>query len=452
MVFSNLIFLFLFLPIFILVYFIFKKRKIRNLVLLIFSLLFYAYGEPIYVFLMIGSIIVNYLMGLKLKKNKKLFICSIIFNLLILFVFKYLDFLISTINLVFKTSIPLFNISLPIGISFYTFQTISYLVSVYKGNVKSQKNIIDLGCYIAAFPQLIAGPIVRYETVNEELINRKENFKDFASGIRRFIVGLSKKVLIADYLGLVASRIFQYSGVGFIAAWIGMICYTLQIYYDFSGYSDMAIGLGRMLGFHYLENFDYPYISKSITEFFRRWHMSLSSFFKDYVYIPLGGNRVSKVKLIRNIIVVWFLTGLWHGANFNFILWGVYYGVFLVIEKFFLKKHLDKHNTISHFYLLLVTIIGWVIFRSESFTEIKDILASMFMFNGLGNIKLIEYIGIIDIKNILALVFGIVFAIPVIKNLDNKKVYFDILLIIIFIISILSIVNSSYSPFIYFRF
>lgn len=347
------------------------------------------------------------------------------------------------------------NILLPIGISFYTFQIISYIISVYRKEVKAQKNIIDLGCYITAFPQLIAGPIVRYETVQEELENRKENISDFSYGIRRFIIGLAKKVLIADYLGYVASSIFSSTNVGLIPSWLGIIAYTLEIYYDFSGYSDMAIGLGRMMGFHFLENFNYPYIAKSVTEFWRRWHISLSSFFRDYVYIPLGGNRVTTKKFIRNILVVWALTGLWHGASWNFILWGIYYGILLLIEKFFLKKYLDKlPGLITHLYTLLIIVIGWVIFNNENISSIIDILKSMFMFNGLGDIEYLRFIQVLDIKYILALIFGIIFAYPIKDKINIEKYGYlkDIALILLFILSIISILNSTYSPFIYFRF
>lgn len=466
MLFSSINFLFLFFPLFLICYFFFQKRKIRNVILLLFSLAFYAYGEPIYVLLMIFSIVTNYFLALFIgnKKEKRpktqIFIFTIALNLFVLFIFKYVPFFIEVINNALNLKISIPSISLPIGISFYTFQTISYIVSVYKGEVKAQTSIINLGCYITAFPQLIAGPIVRYETVNEEIEKRKENIKDFSSGIRRFIIGLSKKVLIADYLGYVASSIFKISDVGFLPAWIGMISYTLQIYYDFSGYSDMAIGLGRMLGFHFLENFNYPYISKTVTEFWRRWHMSLSSFFRDYVYIPLGGNRVSKIKFIRNILVVWALTGLWHGASWNFVIWGLFYGIILLIEKMILKKYLDKAPSfIGHIYTMLIVIIAWVIFNNESLSSIVNILKSMFIFDGNFSLEYLEYLGIIDIKYILALIVGLIFIFPIKSKFielskENAKfsLFLDLILIIIFILSVISILNSTYSPFIYFRF
>jgi len=461
MLFSDLTFLFVFLPIFLICYFIFKNRKVRNIVLLIFSLFFYAYGEPLYVFLMIFSILINYFLAIKIdesrKENrKKVFIFTIAINLLLLIIFKYTSFILDSANSLLNIDIPVPKILLPIGISFYTFQTISYIIGVYRMEVKAQKSIIDLGCYITAFPQLIAGPIVRYETVSEELENREENIPEFSYGVRRFIIGLAKKVLIADYLGYVASTIFKVSSVGFIPAWFGMISYTLQIYYDFSGYSDMAIGLGRMMGFHFLENFNYPYIAKSVTDFWRRWHISLSSFFKDYVYIPLGGNRVKKSKLIRNILVVWALTGLWHGASWNFCLWGLFYGIILLLEKLILKKYLDRlPSFIGHIYTLLVVIIAWVIFNNESIDSIVDILKSMFMVHGLGDIDYLNYIQVLDIKYVLALIFGIIFAVPLkdkIKKIIKNDYILDTILILIFLLSIVSILNSTYSPFIYFRF
>ena len=461
MLFSDLVFLFIFLPVFFICYFLFKKRKIRNIILLIFSLFFYAYGEPLYVFLMIFSILTNYFLAIKIDESKqnnrkKIFVFTIAINLLLLIIFKYTSFIVDTTNNLLNINLQLPEIILPIGISFYTFQIISYIISVYKKEVKAQNNIIDLGCYITAFPQLIAGPIVRYETVNEELENRKENINDFSYGIRRFIIGLAKKVLIADYLGYVSSTIFKVSSVGFISSWLGMISYTLQIYYDFSGYSDMAIGLGRMMGFHFLENFNYPYIAKSVTDFWRRWHISLSSFFKDYVYIPLGGNRVNKIKLIRNILIVWALTGLWHGASWNFCLWGLFYGVILLIEKLLLKKYLDKlPSFIGHIYTLVIVIIAWVIFNNESIASIVDVLKSMFMMNGIGDINYLNYIQVFDIKYILALIFGIIFAMPIkdkLKKLLKNDYIIDTLLILIFLVSIISILNSTYSPFIYFRF
>ena len=347
MVFSSLSFIFFFLPIFLLIYFI-SKKELQNIVILLGSLFFYAWGEPKYVIVMIFSIIFNYLCGLlinRYRKHDKLFlILAIIGNLLLLFVFKYLDFTIININRLFSSNINSLNLLLPIGISFYTFQAMSYVIDVYKKKVKVQKNIITMGTYVALFPQLIAGPIVRYKDIEKQLSNRTINLNKVSDGIRRFIIGLGKKVIIANNVAVIVDTIFDgnIQNTGALVLIIGTIAYALQIYFDFSGYSDMAIGLGKILGFDFLENFNYPYISKSITEFWRRWHISLSSWFRDYVYIPLGGNRVSKIKWIRNIFIVWFLTGLWHGASWNFILWGLYFAVILLLEKLVLSKYLDK--------------------------------------------------------------------------------------------------------------
>ena len=325
MTFSSLMFIFVFLPLFIISYFIFKNNNYRNFIILIFSLIFYAYGEPIYILLMLFSIFINYIIGLcidKFDKRQLFLIIGISINLLMLGIFKYTDFIIEIINTLLKTNIGYVNIPLPIGISFYTFQSLSYIIDVYLKKVKVQKNIMNLGCYISFFPQLIAGPIVRYDQIEKELKERKNSIKGFAYGIRRFIKGLAKKVILADNISYICTSIFalEPSNYGFIGALIGIISYSLQIYFDFSGYSDMAIGLGKMFGFNFLENFDYPYISKSITEFWRRWHISLSSFFKDYVYIPLGGNRVEKYRFILNVLIVWTLTGIWHGAQINFMI------------------------------------------------------------------------------------------------------------------------------------
>ena len=461
MEFSSLIFLCIFLPLFFICYFVVKKRNIRNLVILLFSIAFYAWGGETFLFLVILSVIVNYYLAILIsrEKHKKVYlILSIIFDLGILGVFKYTDFFISSTNSLFHTSIPLQHIVLPIGISFYTFQILSYVIDVYTGNVKVQKNILTLGCYILAFPQLIAGPIVRYKTVEKELETRKENKEDIAYGIRRFIKGLGKKVLIANNVGLIATTIFSYESAtyGLVGAWLGMIAYTLQIYYDFSGYSDMAIGIGRILGFKYLENFNFPYIANSVTDFWRRWHISLSSFFRDYVYIPLGGNRVKKGRFIFNILVVWGLTGLWHGASWNFVLWGLYYGVILLIEKLFLTKYLEKMPVfLRHIYTLLIVIVGWVFFRSESISEIGNILKSMIGLNGLGNLSLYAYAGLLTVNVLLAIILGIIFAMPLEKfnNFLNKKPFLkDTLLLVILILAIMEIAIGTYNPFIYFRF
>ena len=459
MVFSSLIFLFGFLPLFLLCYFIPKKRKTRNLVLLLFSLFFYGYGEPIYVLLMILSIVINYFIAIlmdKSSKRKMYLVIDIIFNIGLLFLFKYFNFFLANINNIFHLNLKFLSLSLPIGISFYTFQILTYVIDVYKKEVDVQKSIINLGCYISAFPQLIAGPIVRYSTVNEELNDRKECIKDFSSGIRRFIVGLSKKAIIANEMAYVADTLFGYNltEIGFLGMLIGGICYTLQIYFDFSGYSDMAIGLGRMLGFHFLENFNYPFISKSITDYWRRWHISLSSFFRDYVYIPLGGNKVSKLRNIFNIFIVWFLTGLWHGASWNFVLWGLYFFVILIIEKFALKDILKKlPNFWQHVYTMSLVVISFIIFYFTDMNLLKTAFISLFGFNGLGNINIFFHLQIFKVRTIIIFVIGVIASTPLLKNIFSKNENVrDIGLIILFIISIICILASSYNPFIYFRF
>lgn len=450
MVFSSIIFVFMFLPLFLICYFIPKKVKIKNIVLLIFSLFFYAWGEPYYFFLMLFMIIFNYFLVVKMdeRKSRKILVLLIIVNLLSLFSFKYLNFFINNINNIFNLNISNVNLTLPIGISFYTFQILSYVVDVYKGKVKVQKSFIDLACYVSAFPQLIAGPIVRYSDIEKELVHRETKFDDFYIGIKRFIVGLSKKVLIANNVSFICDSIFSYGikEAGFIGILIAVIAYALQIYFDFSGYSDMAIGLGRICGFHYNENFNYPYMAKSITDFWRKWHISLSSFFRDYVYIPLGGNRVSKHKFIRNVLIVWMLTGLWHGDSWNFILWGLYYGIILLIEKFFVKKEHKWYRVLT----LIIVLIGWLIFRQTNFNDLLMSFKALFGGYGFGNLNMLFNLGIFSLRYILAIIFGIIFSFNVIK-IKNEKVE-DILLLVLFILSIIFLVVSSYNPFIYFRF
>lgn len=459
MVFSSLIFLFCFLPIFLFCYFIPKNRKVRNVVLLLFSLAFYGYGEPIYLIFMILSIIVNFVLAKFMDKsnNRKVWlVLAIAFDLGLLFFFKYTNFFIDNINNFFNFNIKFLSISLPIGISFYTFQALTYIVDVYRKKTPVQDSIINLGCYISAFPQLIAGPIVRYSTVNEELNERKENVEDFAVGIRRFIIGLAKKAIIANEMAYVADTIFASSlaEAGFIGIFIGTICYALQLYYDFSGYSDMAIGLGRMLGFHYLENFNYPYIAKSITDYWRRWHISLSSFFRDYVYIPLGGNRCSIPRNIFNIMIVWLLTGFWHGADWNFIIWGLYFGIILVIEKFVLKKWIDKMPSFfQHLYTLLLVLFSWIIFYFSDLSLMMEAFKSLFGFNGLGSFSLLNHLQIFKFRTIIVFIIAVFASTELLSKIFKKDtVLKDILLMILFIISIITILASSYNPFVYFRF
>ena len=454
MVFSSLIFLFCFLPIFLMCYFLPKKRKTRNIILLIFSLLFYGYGEPIYIILMILSIIINYFIAIQMDKSakpKNYLLLALIFNIGLLFVFKYYDFFMGNINNIFHLNGKFLQLSLPIGISFYTFQILTYVIDVYKKEVPVQKSLINLGCYISAFPQLIAGPIVRYSTVNQELNDRVENKKDFHDGIRLFIIGLAKKTLIANEMAYVADTLFatNLTELGFIGTLIAAICYTLQIYFDFSGYSDMAIGLGRMLGFHYLENFNYPYIAKSITDFWHRWHISLSTFFRDYVYIPLGGNRVSKKRHIFNLFIVWSLTGLWHGASWNFVLWGLYYFVLLVIEKYLFKDKLTKiPSAWQHIYTMTLVTIGFTCFYFTDFSSLVLAFKSLFGFNGLGNINLLLHLQIFKMRTIFIFIIAVLACTPIFQKILKK----DYLIIILFVLSIISIIASSYNPFIYFRF
>ena len=375
MVFSSLLFLFYFLPAVLAVYFIVPRRA-KNVVLLLFSLFFYAWGEPVYIFLMLFSICMDYLLGLWMERAKqapgrakKVLALAVVLNVALLGFFKYADFFVENLNALTGLAIPALQIPLPIGISFYTFQAMSYLIDLYRGDVPVQRNIISFGTYVSLFPQLIAGPIVRMRTVVGELADRRENFDDFSSGVKRFVTGLGKKVLIANTVGAVWSQIsaMDIRELPVLTAWIGLFAFTFQIYFDFSGYSDMAIGLGRMFGFHFLENFDYPYISKSITEFWRRWHISLSSWFKEYVYIPLGGNRKGIPKQIRNILIVWLLTGFWHGASWNFVAWGLYFGVLLIVEKLFLLRFLKKLPAFfQHVYTMLLVMLGWAIFSFDS--------------------------------------------------------------------------------------
>ena len=426
MVFTSINFLYYFLPTVLILYFIVPK-KYKNLLLLISSLLFYFYGEPKYIILMIIEIVLAYFEARLIEKykSKEIFIFSIFIHVLLLCIFKYTNFLITNINGIFNTNISLLNIVLPIGISFYTFQIISYLVDVYKEKVKAQKNFISLATYVSLFPQLIAGPIVRYETINDELDNRKQTFNDFSSGISRFIIGLSKKVLIANILGELCNIFILSNEKTVLFYWIYGISYSLQIYFDFSAYSDMAIGLGRMFGFHFMENFDYPYISKSITEFWRRWHISLSSWFKDYVYIPLGGSREGTFKLIRNILIVWLLTGLWHGSEWTFVIWGMFIGILLVIEKLLLNKYIEKlPSIVRRIYTLFIIMISFIIFSGSNINESFNNIVGLFNFSN----PFINKFTIHYLKDYgLVLIIAIFLSTPILKNTiiklkENKKI------------------------------
>ena len=466
MVFSSTIFLCVYLPLVLLGYYICPKKG-RNLFLLIVSLVFYAWGEPKYVFLMIFSILINYIFGRlmdKHRENKKrlklMLVLSVVIDLVLLSVFKYTDFVITNINAIFGSSFDLLNIALPIGISFYTFQAMSYTIDVYRDDVRVQKNLIDFGMYITMFPQLIAGPIVRYADVQDQLADRSVTTADFSEGIMRFVVGLGKKVLLANQMGAVWSDIYALGGdVSALMAWTGAIAYTFQIYFDFSGYSDMAIGLGRMFGFKFPENFRYPYQSVSITDFWRRWHITLSTWFKEYLYIPLGGNRCGLARQALNLLIVWSLTGFWHGAGWNFVMWGLYYFVILFIEKLFLLKALDKlPKFFRHVYALLLIVIGWVIFASDDVSVLLPYLGSMFGANGA--------VGGMDVYTLLTkaalLVICCIASTELPKKLFlsatgamNEKAAFTIksvLTIELLALSMILLIGDSYNPFLYFRF
>lgn len=466
MVFSSTIFLCVYLPLVLLGYYICPKKG-RNLFLLIVSLVFYAWGEPKYVFLMIFSILVNYIFGRLMDKNrgrqkrmKLLLVLSVVIDLGLLSVFKYTDFIITNVNAIFGSSFDLLNIALPIGISFYTFQAMSYTIDVYRNDVRVQKNLIDFGMYITMFPQLIAGPIVRYADVQDQLAERSVTTADFSEGIMRFVVGLGKKVLLANQMGAVWSEIYALGGdVSALMAWTGAIAYTFQIYFDFSGYSDMAIGLGRMFGFKFPENFRYPYQSVSITDFWRRWHITLSTWFKEYLYIPLGGNRCGLARQALNLLIVWSLTGFWHGAGWNFVMWGLYYFVILFIEKLFLLKALDKlPKLFRHVYALLLIVIGWVIFASDDVGVLLPYLGSMFGANGA--------IGGMDVYTLFTkavlLIICCVASTELPKKLFlsaagamNEKAAFtlkSVLMIALLALSMILLIGDSYNPFLYFRF
>ncbi len=471
MIFSSLIFLFIFLPIVLTIYYL-SPKNIKNSVLLMASLLFYAWGEGIYLLIMIISILFNYLFGIMIYKYNKIkkttLIISIIFNIGMLAVFKYSGFFVYNLNNLLNINIPIPNIRLPLGISFFTFQAISYVIDVYRNDTKVQKKIFDLSLYISLFPQLVAGPIVRYQTVADQITKREHSIEKFGEGVNRFIIGMFKKVIIANTLGLVADYVFLENPkeIAVMTAWLGIICYSLQIFFDFSGYSDMAIGIGKMFGFDFLENFNYPYIANSASEFWRRWHISLGSWFRDYVYIPLGGSRKGKVRTYINLAIVWFLTGFWHGASWNFIAWGMYFGILIAIEKAFLEEKVLKKvfTPVSHIYLILVVIGGWVLFRSENIWYAYDFVKTMF---GINNTPLYDASTFTYINdNWYIIVTAMILSTPLLKNvkdkilskndkiLNNNFVYCtkSIVLSLIVILVVMNLVNSTYNPFLYFRF
>ncbi len=463
MVFSSIPFLYFFLPLTLIVYAA-APKKVKNAVLLIFSLLFYWWGEPKYVLLMVFTITFCYFAGILIEnrrnspKGKLLLIFSVAVPLGLLALFKYADFLLGTVNSVTGADIPLLKLALPIGISFYTFQAISYLVDVYRGDVPAQRNYISLATYITLFPQLIAGPIVRYTTVAEDLKKRSHSLEKISDGIFRFAVGLGKKVLIANLLGSFCTAYRESSEPSVVFAWVYAVSFALQIYFDFSAYSDMAIGMGKIFGFRFLENFNYPFISKSVTEFWRRWHISLGSWFRDYVYIPLGGNRVKPLRHIFNILVVWCLTGLWHGAAWTFMAWGLYFGVILILEKLFLKKHLEKLPAVfQHIYVLVLVLISFVLFNADSFTMALTDLKLMF---GLGGLPFISEDTLYNLSSYgVLLALAVPGATPLVKKLAEKLkgrgfsyVLEAIFTAVILILSTAYLVDGSFNPFLYFRF
>ena len=467
MVFSSSVFIFMFLPLSLVSYYI-SGKKIKNYILLLASLFFYAWGGMNYLKVLIISILINYIFGLLLdktidKKHLRMFflILGIILNLALLFYYKYYDFFLENINTIFNMNLELKKIVLPIGISFFTFQGMSYIIDIYRNDGKVNKNIFSVALYISLFPQLVAGPIIKYKAVDEQIRNRKESIDYFSYGINRFVIGLGKKIIISDMLGAISDNIFllaNSSGIDMITAWIGAICYTLQIYFDFSGYSDMAIGLGHLFGFKFPENFNYPYISRSITEFWRRWHISLSTWFKEYLYIPLGGNRRGNVYF--NLVVVFLVTGLWHGASWNFVIWGLWHGLFMIIERLIRDKAWYKKIPLitKIFITLFIVIIGWVLFKATTLKEGLRYLSIMFGLVNFSNITF-EFTYFISRKFILLIIIGIIASTPIPKNIFNRykgvkafELIKTILIILLFIVSIIFMVNSTYSPFIYFQF
>lgn len=478
MVFSSLFFVFLFLPLNLIIYYFAKTVKARNIVMLIFSLIFYAWGEPVYVLLLLFMTFADWLLSIYIEKQKPhsalaklgVFLMAVI-NLGLLAVFKYGSFVLENIGYIVGKDFGTFSIILPIGISFYTFQLMSYVVDVYRRDVPAQRNFATLLLYVSLFHQCIAGPIVRYKDVCAELTERKATSQDIADGIWRFCFGLAKKAVLANTCGAIADTLLATSdnvaleNLSVVALWVGVLAYALQIYLDFSAYSDMAIGMGRMIGIHYLENFDYPYISRSVTEFWRRWHISLGSFFRDYVYIPLGGNRKGKLRTYINLFMVWFLTGLWHGASWNFVLWGLYFFVFITLEKMFLSKALSKDRIVSHIYLILVVYFGWILFKFEDTASIFAVLKGMFGLNG-NSVTDFETNTLV-MSNIFIILFCMLISTPIVKKIGTlvRYTYMDkkavsviysvgriLIPLLLLAVSVISLVGDSYNPFLYFQF
>jgi alginate O-acetyltransferase complex protein AlgI len=463
MVFSSLLFLFLYLPVVLAVYYIVPRRW-RNVWLFAVNLVFYGWGEPVYILLMLFSISFNYAAGLMLErfssqraKAKRVLIADVVLNLALLCFFKYYDLFAETLNLIPGVRIPTLGLTLPIGISFYTFQTMSYPIDVYRSDTKVQKNYVSFGTFVALFPQLIAGPIVRYRDIADQLSFRATDREQFASGVRRFVVGLGKKVLIANNIGMLWDiyKSAAPADLTVLGAWMGILAFTLQIYFDFSGYSDMAIGLGRMLGFEFLENFNYPYISRSVTEFWRRWHISLGSWFRDYVYIPLGGNRCGRARQFLNLLIVWALTGFWHGANWTFLCWGLYYAVFLMLEKGFLLKKLEKVPVLATVYTLLVAVLGWVLFDLPTISGAVRYYGAMFG-AGAGLASAADFFYLRSYAAVF--LAAILAALPLGKNLYGrlparvKAVATPVMILAVLLVSTAYLVDATYNPFLYFRF
>lgn len=458
MVFSSILFIFRFLPIALILYFV-TPKKYRNLTLLLLSLIFYSWGEAKYFVIMLASIFVDFFVSKSIERHREnrkitipLLLISIFFNLGMLFFFKYFNFFIDNVNLLLGLNITHVAITLPLGISFYTFQTMSYTIDVFTGKVRAENNIIDFGAFVCLFPQLIAGPIVKYTDINKELKERKVDITSIEQGVETFILGLGKKVLIANNIGALWTEI---EGINFLTlstplAWMGIVAFALQIYFDFSGYSSMAIGLGKILGFNFPENFNYPYIARSMTEFWRRWHITLGSWFREYVYIPLGGNKVKRYRLYINLFIVWFLTGFWHGASYNFILWGIFFFVLIAIEKAGLIKLLNKHKFFAHLYVIFFLLVGWALFAIPDMKELGNYLSTMFIYRG-GN-QWVYYL-----RNYLGtFIIALLFSTPLIevaykKYIKNKYVN-TVVILAIFFLSIAYLVDATYNPFLYFRF
>ena len=492
MVFASTQFLFWFMPLFFLCYYgigHFGGLKVKNYILFFFSMIFYSWGEPLYVLLMIYSTVLDYTCGRMIEHGRntgkkwlmRLFLgVSLVGNLLPLSLFKYADMFLLSANHLFDLSIPALGLTMPIGISFYTFQTMSYSIDIYRGKFKPQKNIIYFGAYVVMFPQLIAGPVLRYSYVVETMNDRKETLSDFTAGMKRFILGLAKKIIIANTMASVCDKLFILGGnrLGALGSWIAIIAYTFQIYYDFSGYSDMAVGMGRMMGFEFPENFIYPYISRSVTEFWRRWHITMSTFFRDYVYFPLGGSRVKTPRWLLNIVIVWALTGLWHGASWNFVLWGLYFAAILILEKLLLHKVLDKTHVVSRIWTMFVVIIGWVLFNAtedhasglQGMAWLGDYLKAMFGGFGLQGTVLtpavteLVYAGV-NVVFVIALAAAVVFSTPIVPFVKRKVgemadggmktalcVLGDVACLALLTVCISELAIGSYNPFIYFRF